>query len=165
MCAGLLCLSGVFDGLGEETEEFLHAARELGHLLDHIEDVLRRVFLYFVGQCRFILLLLALWGFGLSLLVLSLYHLQDGLAIVLDGGVLLAFLHGHLLLGFVVDIVLDGLCVEGEGDAHDGQECEQLEEVAALGGFICHHCDSVFKGTVSDSVGKGVPADATGFCD
>jgi hypothetical protein len=25
--------------------------------------------------------------------------------------------------------------------------------------------DSVFEGTVSDSVGKGVPADATGFCD
>ena len=43
--AGLLCLSGVFDGLGEETEEFLHAARELGHLLDHIEDVFRSLIL------------------------------------------------------------------------------------------------------------------------
>ena len=61
--------------------------------------------------------------------------------------------------------VENGLGIEGEGNAHDGQQGEQFQEVTALGGFICHHTDSVFEGTVTDTVDKGVPTDATGFCD
>ena len=104
----------------KELHESFGATRILWHLLHHVEGIVS-------GR---------LLGGSLHLAfhrddVVLLYDL-DFLAIHLDGASLLAFLHGLLLLRFVVNIVCDGSGIQGQGETHDGDEGQQFQQTAAL---------------------------------
>ena len=81
----------------------VHSAIELGHVLNHIKHLIIGCVLLFFNHIHGNRSgLIILWGFS---------HL-DFLSTHLDGGVLLTFLHGVLLLRTVIDVIVNGVCIE-----------------------------------------------------
>ena len=114
---GIEGLLRITHALRQIIHQGLGAARELRHLLHHIEGII--LFCRCKGASSSILLCWRKGALGLILL-----HHLDFLVTHLDGASLLALLHGLLLLRFVIHIVGYSLGIEGQSEAHDGDENE-----------------------------------------
>ena len=125
---------GIVHILHQIVHHGLRPARELRHLLHHVEGAFtfigcERAYCFNGRKGAFSLILL---HFAFHRDDVALLHHLDLLATHLDGASLLTFLHGLLLLRFVVDIMGFGLGVEYQSHAHDGDEGKELQQTGSV---------------------------------